>query len=157
MRPDKLGAILDSVLADALGLPAAALQVRLTRSWTEVVGPLLGGKTCPGRIRNGVLTIHVPNHAWAQELQLSQPALLEKIRAFAGEDAVREIRFVAAGVYGPAAPLPARGGEGPPDAETAAQGAPPAPFEPSGLEDVRDSETREILRSIGRKSARRRG
>lgn len=157
MRPEKLAAILDSVLADALGLPAAALQVRLTRSWAGVVGPLLGGKTSPGRIRNGVLTIHVPNHAWAQELHLSQPVLLEKIRAFAGDDAVREIRFAAAGVYGPPAPRPARGGEGPSDAETAAHGAPPAPFEPSGLEDVRDPETREILRSIGRKSARRRG
>src|SRR3990172_8795398 len=69
-----LSAILESILVDALGLPAAAIQVRLLRSWGEIVGPLLDGKTSPGKIRNGVLTVFVQNHAWAQELQLSQPA-----------------------------------------------------------------------------------
>ncbi len=153
MKPERLASILDSVLADALGLPAAALQVRLARSWEQVVGPLLAAKTCPGRIRNGVMTVHVPNHAWAQELQLSTPALLGKIAAFAGEGTVREIRFSAAGAYAPPAP----GGQGPTDEETGLREPPPSPFEPSGLESVRDPETREILRSIGRKSAGRRG
>src|SRR4030065_677102 len=69
-----LSAILESILVDALGLPAAAIQVRLLRSWGEIVGPLLDGKTSPGKIRNGVLTVFVQNHAWAQELQLTRAA-----------------------------------------------------------------------------------
>ncbi len=162
MSSKPLSAILESILVDALGLPAAAIQVRLLRSWGEIVGPLLDGKTSPGKIRNGVLTVFVQNHAWAQELQLSQPALLEKIRCVAGEGKVREIRFtVGSGNWLPAAP--------PDEAESSrGEGGPPAPgedarhddfplVEPSGLEGVRDPETREILRSICRKSSRRKG
>jgi predicted nucleic acid-binding Zn ribbon protein len=154
----RLSNVLESILIDALGLPAAATQVRLLRSWGEIVGPLLGGKTAPGKIRNGVLTVFVPNHAWAQELQLSQPALLEKIRSVAGEGKVREIRFtVGPGEVLPAVPaagsnFPRADGR-PPEADEG-HDVPPV-FEPSDLEGVRDPETREILRSICRKSSRR--
>jgi hypothetical protein len=156
----RLSKVLESILVDALGLPAAATQVRLLRSWGEIVGPLLGGKTAPGKIRNGVLTVYVPNHAWAQELQLSQPALLEKIRSVAGEGKVREIRFtVGSGEVLPAVPaagsnFPLTNGKSP-EADAGHDLSPP--FEPNGLEEVRDPETREILRSICRKSSRRKG
>jgi hypothetical protein len=155
-----LSTILESILVDALGLPAAATQVRLLRSWGEIVGPLLAGKTAPGKIRNGVLTVHVPNHAWAQELQLSQPALLEKIRSVAGEGKVREIRFTAGPGDGlPAVPpawadIPRADGK-PPGADAGPDVS--LSFEPNGLEGIRDPETREILRSICRKSSRRKG
>jgi predicted nucleic acid-binding Zn ribbon protein len=156
----RLSKVLESILVDALGLPAAATQVRLLRSWREIVGTLLVGKTAPGKIRNGVLTVFVPNHAWAQELQLSQPELLEKIRSVAGEGKVREIRFtVASGEGLPAVPSaesnPLRANGKPPEADTGDDVSPP--IEPSGLEGVRDPETREILRSICRKSSRRKG
>jgi len=156
VSPKRLSTILESVLADALRLPAAATQVRLLRSWETIVGPLLGGKTSPGKIRNGVLTILVPNHAWAQELQLSKPALLEKIQSAAGLEKVREIRFaVDSGIGLPAAPGAPEGGERPssPGAEARSDRSPPPA--PDGLDGVRDPETREILRSIFRKYARR--
>ena len=162
MSAKPLSAILESILVDALGLPAAAIQVRLLRSWGEIVGPLLDGKTSPGKIRNGVLTVFVQNHSWAQELQLSQPALLEKIRCVAGEGKVREIRFtVGSGNCLPVAPPdeadPSRGEEGPPAPGEDARHDDFPLVEPSGLEGVRDPETREILRSICRKSSRRKG
>src|SRR4030067_1739256 len=114
-----LSAILESILVDALGLPAAAIQVRLLRSWGEIVGPLLDGKTSPGKIRNGVLTVFVPHPAGGPELQPAQPVLLEKIRCVAGEGKVREIRFtVGSGNCLPVAPpdeaAPTRGEKGPP-------------------------------------------
>ena len=160
MSVPRLSTVLESILVDALGLPAAATQVRLLRSWGEIVGPLLVGKTAPGKIRNGVLTVFVPNHAWAQELQLSQPAMLEKIRSVVGKGKVREIRFtVGSGDGLPAVPsagsnFPRADGK-PPEADEGHDVSPP--FEPSGLEEVRDPETREILRSICRKSSRRKG
>ena len=162
MSEKPLSAILESILVDALGLPAAAIQVRLLRSWGEIVGPLLDGKTSPGKIRNGVLTVFVQNHSWAQELQLSQPALLEKIRCVAGEGKVREIRFtVGSGNCLPVAPPDeadsSRGEEGPPAPGEDARHDDFPLVEPSGLEGVRDPETREILRSICRKSSRRKG
>lgn len=158
MSARRLSTILDSLLADTLGLPAAALQVRLLRSWKEIVGPLLGGKTSPGRIRNGVLTVYVRNHAWAQELQLSQPALLERIRSFAGGETIREIRFsVDSGSCPPDGTESLPGKDPSPAARSAPHPDDPPPPDPGGLETVRDPETREILRSISRKSSRRKG
>ncbi|MGA6992269.1 MAG: DUF721 domain-containing protein, partial [Candidatus Deferrimicrobiaceae bacterium] len=151
-------AILEAVLVDTLRLPAAAIQVRLLRSWEEIVGPLLSNMTAPGKVRNGVLTVFVRNHSWAQELQLSKPALLERIRSVAGEEKVREIRFTVdagscpSGV--PAAPTPGEERKTSKGEGDARHDRPPPP-EPSGLEEVRDPETREILRSISRKSSRR--
>ncbi len=156
MSPKKLSTILDSVLADTLRLPAAATQVRLLRSWEKIVGPLLGGKTSPGKIRNGVLTIFVPNHTWAQELQLSKPALLESIQSATGREKVREIRFaVDAGICPPAAAdVPEEAGDLPVPGADAHSGS-SLPLAPDGLEEVRDPETREILLSICRKFTRR--
>ena len=156
MSVRRLSTILESLLTDTLGLPAVSVQVRLLRSWEEIVGPLLGGRTSPGKIRNGVLTVFVQNHAWAQELQMSKPALLDKIRTFAGREAIREIRFAV------------DAGNCPPDGRETLTGKDPAPGaaprcddplppDPGGLEEVRDPETREILRSISRKSSRRKG
>lgn len=157
MSPKKLSTILDSVLADALRIPAAATQVRLLRSWEKIVGPLLGGRTSPGKIRNGVLTIFVPNHTWAQELQLSKPALLKRIQSAVGEEKVREIRFsVDSGICPPAATkvVEEAGGSPAPGADAHCDSAMAIP--PDGLEEVRDPETREILLSICRKFTRRR-
>ncbi len=158
MSPRRLSTILDSVLADTLRLPAAATQVRLLRSWEEIVGPLLSGKTAPGKIRNGVLTIFVPNHTWAQELQLSKPALLERIQSVAGREKVREIRFtVDSGSCPPATAEPLKEADGPPAPGADAHCDNSSTLKPDGLDEVRDSETREILLSICRKFSRRKG
>lgn len=158
MSPKRLSTILDSVLADTLRLPAAATQVRLLRSWEEIVGPLLSGKTAPGRIRNGVLTIFVPNHTWAQELQLSKPVLLEKIQSAAGREKVREIRFtVDSGSCPPATADHPQEAGGPPAPGADAHCDDSSALKPNGLDEVRDPETREILLSICRKFSRRKG
>lgn len=157
MKPQWLPAILESILADTLGLPAAAVQVRLLRSWGEIVGPVLGGKTFPGRIRNGVLTILVPNHAWAQELQMSTPVFLERIRSVEGAGMIREIRFTVE-TWSPPSDSPGDGREQPGDENAAerdrASSCPSIP-DPASLEEIRDPETREILRSLSRKASRR--
>ncbi len=160
MSVRRLSAILDSLLADTLRLPAAAIQVRILRSWEEIAGPLLSGRTAPGRVRNGVLTVFVRNHAWAQELQLSKPALLGKIRSVVGGEKVREIRFLVdaecfpSGLPIPDAPAPGGTRERAGGAVDDPRDRSPLP-EPDGLDEVRDPETREILRAIHRKSSRR--
>jgi predicted nucleic acid-binding Zn ribbon protein len=146
-----LSSILESILADTLRLPAAAIQVRLLRSWEEIVGPLLSDKTAPGKVRNGVLTVFVRNHSWAQELQLSAPALLERIRAVAGEEKVREIRFLvdAAGCL---SGVPEAGKRSPGEERNPSRGEGRAdhdgvsPHVPGGLEEVRDPEKRVTLK-----------
>lgn len=149
MGSERLSRTLENLLRSA-GLPEVALRVSLARSWAGIVGPLLSDKTCPSKIRGGVLSVLVPNHAWAQELQLAKPALLGGIAQVLGEGKVRDIRFVVGAV--PAAEDDAAPGS----VREERRDAPPLPrLEPGGLDAVRDPETREILLSILRKSPRR--
>jgi len=125
----------------ALGLPQVSFLVRLLKSWPDIVGPILAAKTAPAKFRNGILTIAVGNHAWAQELQLRKPDLLAKIAGATGPGSpVSDLRFVVGAVPEAAeSPEPAQ-----------EPGTPPAP-DPEGLAAVPDAEVREILRAIARR------
>jgi predicted nucleic acid-binding Zn ribbon protein len=123
----------------ALGLPHVALLVSLRIRWPGLVGPLLAEQTVPARLRGGVLTISVRNHAWAQELQLCKPALLAKVAEGTGPNSpVHDLRFVVGAVPVPADDAIVPAGETP---------RPPS-FEPEGLSTVADPEIRETLRAI---------
>ncbi|MEK6779835.1 MAG: DUF721 domain-containing protein [Candidatus Deferrimicrobiota bacterium] len=138
--------VLEEVLA-AQGLTSVTWMVRLSSRWPGIVGPILSGKTAPSKLRNGLLTILVRDHSWAQELQLRKPILLERIGSVLGEEKVRDIRFVTG-------PLPEpETGEATPGKKPVSTGAPVA--EPEGISGVGDPETREILRSLSRKAASR--
>jgi hypothetical protein len=144
--PTPLSADLERFL-EAIGIPQVSLLVGLHRAWPEIAGPLLSGKAAPARFRNGILTLAVRNHSWAQELQLASPALLSNIRRALGpESPVTGLRFVV----GPGeAPEP--GDRAPAPAPEATGLAPPGP-DPEGLSSVTDAETRESLRRIHRRS-----
>lgn len=138
--------VLEEVLA-AQGLSSVTWMVRLSSAWQDIVGPILSGKTAPSKLRNGLLTVLVPDHSWAQELQLRKPILLERIGSVLGEKKVRDIRFMTG-------PLPEpETGEATPGKKPVSTGAPVA--EPEGISGVGDPETREILRSLSRKAASR--
>lgn len=126
----------------ALGLPQVTFLVCLHKSWTEIAGPILAAKASPARFRNGVLTIAVRNHSWAQELQLCKPALLAKVVAATGPGSpISDLRFVV--------------GNLPAEEETAPGPIDDAPVpsvpDPEALADVSDAETRESLRAISRR------
>lgn len=143
-KASRVSDLLEEVLS-AQGLRSVTWMVRLSSEWHEIVGPLLAGKTCPARLKNGVLTVLVRNHAWAQELQLRKPDLLDRINAVLGGEA-RDIRFAVG-------PLP---DAEPGDPEAPRESANLPPFaEPEGISGVADPETREILRSLARRAARR--
>lgn len=147
MAVEKLSRTLEKLLSDA-GLPGVAIRISLVRSWDRVAGPLLAGKTSPGRIRHGTLTVHVPNASWAQELQLAKPVLLGNIGIFLGEETVRDIRFVV----GPGFPAEE---EPHPEAETTDRNPLPPLKSPKEIEEIPDPELRNLLRAILDKSSRR--
>jgi predicted nucleic acid-binding Zn ribbon protein len=141
----RVSEVLEDVLA-AQGLHSVTWMVRLFSAWPEIVGPLLSGNTCPAKWKNRVLTVLVRNHAWAQELQLRKPALLERINRILESEKAEDIRFVVG-------PLPSAKTEEP---EAAPACLPPCPAaEPEGVAGVADPETRKILRSLARKAASR--
>ena len=140
--PTPLSADLERFL-EAVGIPQVSLLVGLHRAWPEIAGPLLAGKAVPLRFRNGILTLSVRNHSWAQELRMSAPALLSNIRRVLGpESPVDDLRFVVGTAEGEGAEPADR----PPARE--ATGFPPPGPEPDGLASVADPETRESLRRI---------
>ncbi|MGN6586719.1 MAG: DUF721 domain-containing protein [Solirubrobacterales bacterium] len=69
--------------------PLAAVQA----AWVAAVGEQLAAKATPVSERDGTLTIECADAVWAQELDLMQEGLLERLRGEVGDQAPRELRF----------------------------------------------------------------
>jgi len=69
--------------------PLAAVQA----AWTTAVGEQLAAKATPVSERDGTLTVECADAVWAQELDLMQESLLERLRREVGDQAPRELRF----------------------------------------------------------------
>jgi predicted nucleic acid-binding Zn ribbon protein len=62
-------------------------------AWARIVGPGLAAVANPVSERAGTLTIEVSDSVWAQELDLMQNQLLERLRAELGDSAPRALKF----------------------------------------------------------------
>jgi predicted nucleic acid-binding Zn ribbon protein len=69
--------------------PLAAIQA----SWSAAVGERLAAVATPLSERQGVLTVECVDAVWAQELDLMQEALLERLREELGDQAPEALRF----------------------------------------------------------------
>ena len=69
--------------------PLAALQ----SAWAEAVGEQIAAVTSPVSERGGEATVGCTDSVWAQELDLMQAQLLERLRDRLGERAPRSLRF----------------------------------------------------------------
>lgn len=69
--------------------PLAALQA----AWPEVVGERVAAVAAPRSERAGEVTVSCADSVWAQELDLMQGELLERLRGRLGEAAPRALRF----------------------------------------------------------------
>lgn len=137
-----LSSVLEAFL-ESLRIPHVAFLVSLRKKWPEIAGPLVSRNAIPLSLRNGVLTVVVRNHAWAQELRMSKTTMIGRIRETAGERIpVGDIRFAVGSLD------PVEASEGPPREE------PPFPSgpDPEGLSGIADPETRESLRALHRRS-----
>lgn len=139
-----LSSTLDAFL-ESIRIPNVAFLVSLRKRWPEIAGPLVSRNAIPLSFRNGILTVVVRNHAWAQELRMSVTPMIERIRETEGEKMpVNDIRFTVG-------PLSSAG-----EAETAPRKEPPSPDgpDPEGLSAIADPEMRNSLRAIARRSRR---
>ena len=69
--------------------PLASIQA----AWSQAVGEQLAAAATPVSERDGTLTVECADAVWAQELDLMQGALLERLREQVGEQAPRSLRF----------------------------------------------------------------
>ena len=69
--------------------PLAALQV----AWAEVVGEQIAAVASPVSERGGEVVVSCSDSVWAQELDLMQGQLLERLRERLGARAPKSLRF----------------------------------------------------------------
>jgi predicted nucleic acid-binding Zn ribbon protein len=69
--------------------PLAATQA----AWQGAVGEQLAAVALPVSERDGTLTVECADAVWAQELDLMQATLLERLRSEVGEQAPEALRF----------------------------------------------------------------
>lgn len=69
--------------------PLAAIQV----AWTSAVGEQLAAVATPVSERGGTVTIECADAVWAQELDLMQGVLLERLREAIGDQPPQALRF----------------------------------------------------------------
>ncbi|MGE5408498.1 MAG: DUF721 domain-containing protein [Syntrophothermus sp.] len=62
-------------------------------AWAEAVGRQLASVAAPVSMRAGKLTVECADAVWAQELDLMQTTLLERLREVLGARAPQALRF----------------------------------------------------------------
>jgi predicted nucleic acid-binding Zn ribbon protein len=88
--PRPAGSALRSALERAAPkTPLASLQ----SVWAELVGERIAAVASPVSERGGVVTVDCSDSVWAQELDLMQAQLLERLRERLGERAPQSLRF----------------------------------------------------------------
>jgi|GEM_PF-1012495 len=78
---------------DPAGLPESAWPWRLSRQWPEIVGDRMAGETLPGRLEQGVLTVHFRQKSWQNALAGSEGEIIGQIRQRFPAIPLEAIRF----------------------------------------------------------------
>ncbi len=90
-QPRSLGSAVRIVREQAEpATPLAAAQV----AWPQAVGDRIAAQAEPVRERDGVLTVSCETATWAQELDLLQDELLERLNVALAEAPLERLRFV---------------------------------------------------------------
>lgn len=86
--------IADAVRAVRAGVTPATPLAAAQAAWPPAVGERIAARSAPIRERSGQLTVGCSTATWAQELDLLQDELLERLNSELSEPAVSSLRFV---------------------------------------------------------------
>jgi predicted nucleic acid-binding Zn ribbon protein len=87
--PRSLSVALEGLTAT---LAPATTLARVQEAWERAAGPAIAAAARPTAEREGVLTVSCEAAVWAQELDLMAGALVPRLNAELGEQAIRELR-----------------------------------------------------------------
>jgi predicted nucleic acid-binding Zn ribbon protein len=73
-------------------LAPATLLARVQQVWPAAAGPAIAAAAQPVAEHEGVLTVSCEAAVWAQELELMEGALLERLNEALGEGAIQALR-----------------------------------------------------------------
>lgn len=95
LAPRPLAHALEDVRRDAA---PPTLIAAVQAAWPAVAGEALSGAAAPVSEREGVVTVACESGAWAQELELLGPDLLERLNAALDGAPIAKFRFVVGSV-----------------------------------------------------------
>ena len=75
--PVRVGDLLVAALPE---LRDRLLEETLRADWSRLIGPDLGRRSQPGRLKAGVLEVTVDNSTWLQEMTLRSSEVVAKVR-----------------------------------------------------------------------------
>lgn len=87
-----IGESLDHLI-DHLNIGDILSQQKALTVWHSVVGSAIAAKSEPRTIKDGIMTISVPDSTWKQELSYLKDDIIKKLNRKLGEEIVREIRI----------------------------------------------------------------
>ena len=90
--PRPIGGAMEQLLAKAQ--PASGLGA-VQRVWQEAVGEAIAREAQPTAERDGVLTVSCKSAAWASDLDLLAPELLEQLNGHLGAGRIVRLRCIA--------------------------------------------------------------
>lgn len=87
-----------------LNLEGTYAVSRVFGLWPELVGPAIAQHTKPRYFRQGILIVEVTSAAWANELTLLKPGIMQALEKRLGRRLIRDIRWQVAPPHRPGTP-----------------------------------------------------
>lgn len=97
--------LLGDILPETLRKKSIHLPMKdrpLIDAWNRAVGPQIGAKAQPDRLRDDVLYVRVSTSVWMHELQFMKQDIIARLNEVLGSAAVSQIRFFIGEVDAPA-------------------------------------------------------
>ncbi len=123
----------------------------LIDAWNQAVGPQIGSKAQPDRLRDDVLYVRVSTSVWMHELQFMKQDIIAKLNGILGGNPVTQIRFF----IGEVEALPAKRDEQALLVDARNLKPEEKGFIAGAIADVTDPELREILERAMTRSIQR--
>ena len=92
--PQSLGDVLRDLLQET-SLQNRMEELRAADLWKSVVGETLAALTSKPFVKNGIMSVGVPNPSLRNELHMSRSRLREIINSHIGKEIITEIRFTS--------------------------------------------------------------
>lgn len=93
-RPQSVGDVLRTLLEET-SLQNRMDELKAADLWKKIAGESLAANTARPMVKNGVMTIGVPNPSLRNELHMNRSSIIRIINNNLGKDIIKEIKFVS--------------------------------------------------------------
>ncbi len=87
-----IGTVMRKLMAQR-GYAAIQATTELHEKWSEIIGEVLAGMTCPGNVSRGTLLVVVSDSGAMQELSFRKKQILAELKVKLPEAKIEDLRF----------------------------------------------------------------